>query len=883
MVPIESLLRHDDFIRGLARNLLGRDSRAEDVAQDAWLAAAEGGPTSEATARGWFGRVVRNKVASLRRRDGSAERWRQHAPQPAGVPEPSTLLDREAMRSHVVDALLALDPIYRDCLVLRFYEGLKPREIAKRLDMPVESVRTRTRRGLDRMRSQLDERCGPRRRWLTALLPLAGRWRTPLWPRLLQGAAALAVVAVGVGCVLWLMNEPLPDTQEEATLQAIRTAPALNAKGRTQAPVVETAAELEPDAPPPWRVAGQLRWRNDNAPAEDVPLEVRLISGRKTLAEIGVTRTNADGTFELSLADLRDLSPATYSAASLFISTPGYQNNRWPPGESIPLRKLDGSAENQVIKVDLRLDRRENNYGHLMGILLGPDGERISDANIAAWRGDEGARTFVKGGTVNEVGDFDVPVGAGTYYSGGEGITEPEVLTIIAEVPGLGRVVREGIHAHPKRDQWIGELRLEPLPHATRVRFELGDGSPLAGVEVLGRKGQWTRPGEENPMHSPCVHERGIATLRTDAEGTIVFRAKERTPWSLWLARPRASAYGDTPFTPELEFTAGDADTRVVVDAHVVRVRLLDEKGRPAAGAQWLAKGWPADRRDRAERTWERTVKRSNPHVEIDGTDEPTWRLDHDASRLAGPATGTLEEIVLIGDPGSEWIISAWTSGFHRGLARVTIPKERTRSEAALQLARIEPSTIRIEIKENGEPSDAEFRYYGHLSSTRGTALRGVLRHGTTLKDLIPGDYSLTLTSGTHHVSTRHFSVDATPGKPATVTIPVTTGGKLALTVDLPRHVVAHHALRGYLHATNLETKRDVLRARLEVRPDPKHDGVLADFRTPGHRNHHPFTFLPGRYRIQARFDEWTSEAIEIDITADAITTTHLRLDPVEK
>ena len=45
-IEFESLLRHDDFVRGLARSLLGRDPRAEDVAQDAWVAAAEGGPRS---------------------------------------------------------------------------------------------------------------------------------------------------------------------------------------------------------------------------------------------------------------------------------------------------------------------------------------------------------------------------------------------------------------------------------------------------------------------------------------------------------------------------------------------------------------------------------------------------------------------------------------------------------------------------------------------------------------------------------------------------------------------------------------------------------------------------------------------------------------------
>jgi hypothetical protein len=71
--------------------------------------------------------------------------------------------------------------------VLRFFEELSAREIARRLEMPVASVRTRLQRAVELLRETLTARHGgDEQQWLAAVVPLA-------WPH----------AAVGAGVVGW--------------------------------------------------------------------------------------------------------------------------------------------------------------------------------------------------------------------------------------------------------------------------------------------------------------------------------------------------------------------------------------------------------------------------------------------------------------------------------------------------------------------------------------------------------------------------------------------------------------------------------------------------------------------------------------------------------
>lgn len=886
MVPIESLLRHDDFIRGLARNLLGRDGRAEDVAQDAWLAAAEGGPSSEAQARGWFGRVVRNRVASLRRKDASARRWQERSEAPPSVPEPGELLDREAMRAHVVEALLALDPIYRDCLVLRFYEGLKPREIARRLDIPVETVRTRTRRGLERMRASLDERCGPRRRWLAALLPLAGgEPTTPSpWPWLL-GAACVAT-ALLLGTLLFDAGDPAPTDLVETPADA--KGPVLEVRGRGDAGTNDAAAEVQaspPSEPPPWRVGGTLRWAGDRSPAADVPVEARLISGRKTIAVLPATRTGKDGTYVLSLEDVRELSPATWSATTLFLSTPGYRNGRWPPGREIPLRNLKPGQAVQVVPGDFRVWRPENGMGHVKGRLVDPDGNPVIEGRIGLYRGGPGHYELVKQGTLNEIGDFDVPAGAGTYYSGGEGIEQDETLTLVAESRGIGRLVRAGIRVQPKVDQWLGTLRLERSEHTIRVRFEFENGQPVRHAFVLARKGSRREIVEVKHWSGAHTRDGSTATLRTDEEGRLALHSETDGPWCFWMlrARPYEREGMPPPRGPDIEALPG-AEERVVIRGGALRVRFVDEAGRPAVGAEWTAMGW---RRGRAEASKhalsavDPTPDRNDLHG-LDHEEGPDWNCDDFGHREAGPASSDFGDILILGDVGSSWIVGAFTAGFHRGVGRFEI-RAAGEADATLVLRRIAPAQLRIVAELDGEPSDARLRYYLMLQSADDGGMRGWIRGGETLRDLVPGRYRMMLSSDTHHItkSDRYFYLVA--GKTTTTKVVIAAGGWLHVDIDAPPSLLAKGSQHAQLEVRPVEGATGLVRNRMTLVRDEERGGILAHMSGAPHRNRMPQRLRPGRYRAKAWVRGFECEPVEFLIHPDQTETIRLRLDEATK
>src|SRR5262245_52969735 len=115
---VEALLEHTGFVRNLARGALGRDDLSDDVAQDAWVAALERGPRDPGAARGWFYRVVTNRVLSLGRRESLRRRHVREAGRPPAVPSPDEILVREEARRQLVRALLRLEEAYRQPLIL---------------------------------------------------------------------------------------------------------------------------------------------------------------------------------------------------------------------------------------------------------------------------------------------------------------------------------------------------------------------------------------------------------------------------------------------------------------------------------------------------------------------------------------------------------------------------------------------------------------------------------------------------------------------------------------------------------------------------------------------------------------------------------------------
>ncbi len=85
------------------------------------------------------------------------------------------MVARAEVHCELVEAVLHLSEPYRFTVLLRYFEDLPPRDIARRADVPVETVRVRLRRALRQLRGRLDRlHDDDRRAWSLALLPLAG-------------------------------------------------------------------------------------------------------------------------------------------------------------------------------------------------------------------------------------------------------------------------------------------------------------------------------------------------------------------------------------------------------------------------------------------------------------------------------------------------------------------------------------------------------------------------------------------------------------------------------------------------------------------------------------------------------------------------------------
>ncbi len=151
---------------GLAYGILERRDRAEDVLQEAfmnvWHGAAGYNP-AVATPMTWLINIVRNKSID-KLRVGKAERASTVAldDEAMALPDaperqPLRLLEASLERAHVDSCMAQLGASQRQAIALAYYRGLVHTEIAEALDAPLGTVKAWVRRGMDRLRSCLEQ------------------------------------------------------------------------------------------------------------------------------------------------------------------------------------------------------------------------------------------------------------------------------------------------------------------------------------------------------------------------------------------------------------------------------------------------------------------------------------------------------------------------------------------------------------------------------------------------------------------------------------------------------------------------------------------------------------------------------------------------------
>jgi RNA polymerase sigma-70 factor (ECF subfamily) len=176
---LTELMTHAGWLRRLAVSLVRDADVADDVVQATLVAAWAQPPASDRDVRPWLAEVARNQAHDHRRGEGRRRAREEVAGAAAdlaggsAVASPEQLIGDLEIHRAVAEVVTALAPIYRDAIVLHFFEGVSAADIARRLDVPAGTIRWRLKEGLDQVKVALDRRhAGDRQRWQRALLPL---------------------------------------------------------------------------------------------------------------------------------------------------------------------------------------------------------------------------------------------------------------------------------------------------------------------------------------------------------------------------------------------------------------------------------------------------------------------------------------------------------------------------------------------------------------------------------------------------------------------------------------------------------------------------------------------------------------------------------------
>jgi RNA polymerase sigma factor (sigma-70 family) len=151
------------------------DALADDLVQQTYEIALRKPPEPDREARPYLAKVLHNLMRmgyrSSHRRSRRHEVFEQVRELGAAPSEPAEELARRETYQLLERLVGELREPYRTVIALRFGEDLSAAEIARRLDLPASTVRSRLAQALDELRSDLDRHHGgDRRLWALALL-----------------------------------------------------------------------------------------------------------------------------------------------------------------------------------------------------------------------------------------------------------------------------------------------------------------------------------------------------------------------------------------------------------------------------------------------------------------------------------------------------------------------------------------------------------------------------------------------------------------------------------------------------------------------------------------------------------------------------------------
>jgi len=305
-------LNHARALRQLAASLVGDEHEANDLVQETWLRSSD-----EQRSKGpWLRTVLRNLVRD-RSRERARRAWSErNAARDEGLPSSAEMAERLDVAQRVAFEVARLPDPYRTVIHLRYFEGLSPEEISRRGRIPLETVRTRLRRGLAQLRARMDGAYGGRREaWSVALGALAWRGKPALLAKvggamasaggvLMSAKLLFAAALVAAGSVYVWQRSSSVETTEHALVSS--TKPSDPSLERTELAALDDTQRSTPREVAPATEAAA------SANVADASIEVRGTvvitdeNGKEHTNEAGVLKIAA-GTNEAE-AKARDVA-----------------------------------------------------------------------------------------------------------------------------------------------------------------------------------------------------------------------------------------------------------------------------------------------------------------------------------------------------------------------------------------------------------------------------------------------------------------------------------------------------------------------------------------------------------------------------------------------
>lgn len=153
----EIVRKHQSFVYGACMRVVKNPALAEDVAQETFLRAwrALGDFRGDAKVRSWLYRIAHN--LSINAVTRAREVPTETIPEVPAVSGPAQAAVASEMQDAFRNAVEGLPDDLREVLVLREVEHLSYEEISQRLDLPLNTVRTRIFRARKTIQEEMGE------------------------------------------------------------------------------------------------------------------------------------------------------------------------------------------------------------------------------------------------------------------------------------------------------------------------------------------------------------------------------------------------------------------------------------------------------------------------------------------------------------------------------------------------------------------------------------------------------------------------------------------------------------------------------------------------------------------------------------------------------